>query len=247
MQPPTDATDGPGDVIHRDVQLSMVEGLERPVGPILPSVFQGSNSDLMAAIAGLYLTGTVLDVTYGDGLWWNRFQPLSLVAHDKFKLDGVDFCDLPEDDASFDTVCFDPPYVISGSPSTDRLCVEFQDRFGIGTHNLGAARNTEAGNRTFHNLIRTGLGECVRVSRQWVVVKCMEFAQGSHAKTDFHDIPHLVTTWALEAGCVKHDQIVHYTGSGPGGHNIFNIKRARRVHSYLLVFKKIARTGRGQK
>ena len=45
-----------------------------------------------------------------------------------------------------------------------------------------------------------------------------------------------MTKWALDLGCIKHDVIVHYTGSGPGGHNIFDIKRARRHHSYLLVF-----------
>lgn len=222
--------------VIRPVQTSLIEGMERPVGPILPSVFTGTNADLMRAVAPLYLTGSVLDTTYGDGKWWERFRPDGLICHDKFKVDGVDFCALPENDASIDTVCFDPPYVISGSPSKDRLCGEFQDRFGIGTHNLGEARNTDAGNRTFHDLIRTGLGECARVSRKWILVKCMEFAQGSHAKTDFHDIPYLVTKWALEFGCVKHDQIVHYTGAGPGGHNIFNVKRARRVHSYLLVF-----------
>lgn len=33
-----------------------------------------------------------------------------------------------------------------------------------------------------------------------------------------------------------HDLIVHHTGSGPGGHNIFTALRARRCHSYLLVF-----------
>lgn len=224
--------------IARPMQGSFLEGMERPVGPILPSVFAGTNADLMAAVAPLYLTGSVLDVTYGDGKWWQRFQPDEFVAHDKFKLDGVDFCELPEADDSVDTVCFDPPYVISGSPSTDRLCAEFQDRFGIGTHNLGAARNTSKGERSFHTLLHAGLAESIRVSRHLVLVKCMEFAQGSHAFTDFHDIPYLMTKWALESGCVKHDQIVHHTGSGPGGHNITTVKRARRHHSYLLVFKK---------
>jgi hypothetical protein len=212
--------------------------MERPVGPIPSSVFRGTNADLMAAVADLYLSGSVLDVTYGEGKWWDRYTPAEFAAHDKFKLDGVDFCDLPDPDGSFDTVCFDPPYVISGSPSTDRLCAEFQDRFGIGTHNLSNARNTSAGELRFQALLHAGLSECVRVSRCWVLVKCMEFAQGSHASTDFHDIPYLMTKWALDLGCVKHDQIVHHTGSGPGGHNIRTVKRARRHHSYLLVFRK---------
>jgi hypothetical protein len=63
----------------------------------------------------------------------------------------------------------------------------------------------------------------------------MEFAQGS-GPTGFHDVPTKVTNHAASLGWFKHDQIVHFTGSGPGGHNIFRVKRARRVHSYLLVF-----------
>lgn len=45
--------------------------------------------------------------------------------------------------------------------------------------------------------------------------------------------------WAEDLGLATHDVIVHHTGSGPGGHNIFTPKRARRHHSYLLVFRKV--------
>ena len=49
--------------VERDVQLSLIEGYDRPVGPILKSVFTGQhNCDLIEAIAPLYLTGSVLDV-----------------------------------------------------------------------------------------------------------------------------------------------------------------------------------------
>ena len=210
---------------------------DKPTGKILPSVFVGSNADLMAAVAPYYLTGSVMDCTYGEGAWWTKFRPTSLVAHDKFKIDGVDFTDLPEADDTYDTVCFDPPYVISGTASSNRLGPDFQDRYGIGIENL---KLKASDTMTFEGMIAGGLTEAIRVSRCWVLVKCMEFSQGNHvpAARNFHDIPHLVTTVALAAGCLKHDQIVHHTGSGPGGHNIFIPKRARRHHSYLIVFKK---------
>jgi hypothetical protein len=35
-----------------------------------------------------------------------------------------------------------------------------------------------------------------------------------------------------------HDLIVHHSGGGAGGHNVIDIKRAARVHSYLVVFSK---------
>ncbi len=228
--------------VTRAVQASMFPDIQpdKPTGKILPSVFQGTNADLMAAVAPYYLTGSVCDLTYGEGKWWDRFTPDPFTAHDKYKLDGVDFTDLPETDNTYDTVCFDPPYVISGTHSSDRLGDEFQNRYGIGLHNIKLARGDTAGTSAFEEMIVAGLSEAVRVSRDWVLMKCMEFSQGSHVQPwrSFHDIPHLATVTALELGCWKHDQIVHHTGSGPGGHNIFEAKRARRHHSYLLVFRK---------
>jgi hypothetical protein len=225
--------------VTRPIQTSLLPDLvpDKPVGPIVPSVFVGDNADLISAVAPLYLTGSVVDLTYGEGAWWKRFQPDPFVAHDKYKLDGVDFTDLPEDDDTYDTACYDPPYVISGTASSIRLGPDFQNRYGIGLDNLNL-RNTSKGSSTFEAFIIAGLAEAIRVSRGYVLVKCMEFSQGSHVhpSLSFHDIPYIVTAAALAMGCVKHDQIVHHTGSGPGGHNIFDVKRARRHHSYLIVF-----------
>lgn len=206
--------------VTRDVQLSIIEGMDRPVGRILPSVFSGSNADLMAAVAPLYLTGSVLDVTYGEGKWWDRFTPESFTAHDLYKLDGVDFRALPETDGSIDTVCFDPPYVLSVGTTDSR---DIRGRFGLD----GEARTLA----DFDALMVAGLTESCRVAAGWVLVKCMEFAKGH-----FHDPPTMVINHATSLGWHLHDRIVHHTGTGPGGHNIFDVKRARRAHSYLLVF-----------
>lgn len=214
----------------RHVQLSAFPDLQpdKPIGKILPSVFQGTNADLMAAVAPYYLTGSVCDLTYGEGKWWDRFTPDPFVAHDKYKLDGVDFTDLPEADNTYDTVCFDPPYIGTGGASSAAIAdPTFQYRYGIGAAD-GAPTSANV-----DELLVGGIHEACRVSRYWVLVKCMEYTNGG-----FADMPHLATVTALAHGLVKHDQIVHHTGSGPGGHNIFDPKRARRHHSYLLVFKK---------
>lgn len=222
--------------VRREVQTSLIEGMDRPVGPILTSVFTGTNAELMKAVAPLYLTGSVLDVTYGEGKWWDRFTPDPFTFHDLYKGDGVDFRDLPEPDGSVDTVAFDPPYVVSGGTGT----TDMQERYGIGRDRLRDVSQASGGARSLDALIVGGLVEACRVARCWVLVKCMEYAQGAELgkRNDFRDVPTVVTNAAASVGWHKHDQIVHFTGTGPGGHNIFEVRRARRAHSYLLVFSK---------
>ena len=204
---------------------------DRPRGPIPGSVQGGTNADLIATIAPLYLHGrSVLDVTYGKGRWWTRYLPDQFTCHDidRAKGDGVDFRSLPEADSSVHVVCFDPPYVTSGSSSTTHEAGDFRRAYGID-------RETGYGHEgELVDLILSGLAECARVAREWVLVKCMEFTSSRR----FHDIPHLVKTAAPALGLEFHDQIVHHTGPGVGGHNIVTPIRTRRHHSYLLVFRK---------
>lgn len=212
-------------VAERDVQLAMIEGLDRPVGPLLGSVFTGSNADLIKAVAPLYLTGSVLDTTYGRGRWWDRFTPSPFVAHD-LELDGVDFRALPHDGGSFDAVCFDPPYVPAGGQRSSGATgdeLHFREAYGL-------VRRTW---RELHELIDGGLAECARVSRRWVLVKCTDYVDGGR-----FNLGHLrVLDTARDLELMPHDLVIHHTGSGPGGHNIWTAKRARRCHSYLLVFE----------
>jgi hypothetical protein len=213
---------------------------DKPIGRIVGSVINGTNADLIHAIAPLYLTGSVLDVTYGNGDtaggWWKRYTPEPFTFHD-IAVDGVDFRALPEADGSVDTVCFDPPYVLSGSkPMPERKAhghgslhrgsntKDFRERFGL-------EPMTRA---ELLALINDGLAECARVASQWVVTKCMDY-------TAWHEfyLGHLdMIDRGRALGLAVHDLIVHHTGSGPGGNNIFDVKRARRHHSYLLVFAK---------
>lgn len=213
----------------RDIALSLFPDLlpDRPVGPILPSVIGGSNAELIATVAPMYLEGnSVLDVTYGKGLWWKRYRPEVFEKHD-LEVDGVDFRALPEGDRSWDVVCYDPPYIPQGGVVTS-TAGDFTSRFGL------ESRSREA----LWELVGAGLAECARVARKWVLVKCCDFVNGGNFW-----LGHLrIIRMAEECGLTDsfgepHDLIVHHAGSGPGGHNIVTPQRARRHHSYLLVFE----------
>lgn len=208
----------------RPMQTSLIEGDARPVGPLPESVVRGDNSALLASVAPIYLTGSVLDVTYGRGMWWRRFTPATFGQHD-LALDGVDFRDLPHEDGSWDAVCFDPPYVPRQgiAPATRIEDTAYRERYGLGV---------SRGRIELEALISDGLGECARVARQWVLVKCCDYVNGKQ----FH-LGHVFVIRAGEQlGLRVHDLIVHAAGSGPGGSQITTVKRARRAHSYLVVF-----------
>ena len=213
--------------VTRPVQLSITGENDKPVGPILASVFTGTNADLMSAVAPLYLTGSVMDVTYGNGDtaggWWRRFTPEPFTFHD-LALDGVDFRALPEADSSVETVCFDPPYIPAGGKATARDAGGFRQRFGLAT------------GITYPDMIqmmREGLAECSRVASRLVLAKCSDFVTSGRFTLAHKEM----LDEAERLGLAVHDLIVHHTGSGPGGQNIYEVKRARRAHSYLLVFE----------
>ncbi len=188
--------------------------------PVVPSVFTGLNADLIAAIAPLYLTGTVLDVTFGQGHFWRRWRPAELATHD-IELDGVDFRHLPESDHAYDTVVYDPPYVpASGNLTGDELAA-YRERYGI---------DVPRSHTELTELILAGLEEAIRVSSDWVLVKCMDYV----ANRKLQLMHRTILDRAEELGLVVHDLIIHASGMGPG-HKARG--RATRAHSYLIVLR----------
>jgi len=206
-------------VIARPVQTSLIEGMDRPVGPLPPSVITGTNADLIARIAPLYLTGSVLDVTYGRGGWWRRFRPEPFTFHD-IELDGVDFTALPHADRSFDAVCFDPPYIPQGGTNHDAK--NFHEAFGL----------RQRSQSELYDLFADGIAECARVTDQWLLVKCMDYVNSGRLNLGHMKMIDFGKAHRLSV----HDLIIHHSGGGLGGWNVTEVKRAQRVHSYLIVF-----------
>jgi hypothetical protein len=79
-----------------------------------------SNAELMADCARLgYVTGYVLDMTYGLGRFWKLHRPEHMVTNDldaELEADwAFDFTAMPFGADAFHTVVFDPPYKLNGT------------------------------------------------------------------------------------------------------------------------------------
>lgn len=138
---------------------------------ILAAYAWPTNGDLIADVARLgYLrpTDLILDPTYGEGVFWRKWQPdrplvaSDIVRHKSPVGAAVDFLHLPWHTQTFDAVVFDPPYKLNGTPDpqTDR-------RYGVDVVATWQGR---------HQLIRDGIAECVRVLKHdgILLLKCQD-------------------------------------------------------------------------
>lgn len=187
-----------------------------------------TNAHLIEDVAKLgYLDGRVLDVTYGYGTFWKRWQPAELVAcdleRDKSPIGyPVDFRTLPFQNASFDAVVFDPPYKLNGTSRPADQSVD--ERYGVHEPATWQER---------HLLMYGGLTECFRVSRRFVLMKCMDQVVSGQKRWQTM----IFANHAAEHGWTLIDRFDMLSTPRP------QPERRRQVHaqsnySTLLVFKK---------
>jgi hypothetical protein len=191
------------------------------------TVVKGRNADVIAAAARLYAKpgDRVLDATYGRGLWWTKYRPERLVAHDK-KRDGVDFRALPYDDDVFDLGAFDPPYISTGNRETSTI-PGFYDAYGLGELKGWAS---------CFDLATYGLCEYARVVRPggFIWVKTMDFVESGQKRWGHRH----VLAVADRLGLKQEDEFIHDKGPGPQPLHGREQKHAHAAHSFLVVLRK---------
>lgn len=182
-----------------------------------------SNAELIADVAKLgYIKGVVLDPTYGKGVFWKKFEPELLFVSD-IKMPGQedDFRDLPYGDEFFDTVVFDPPYKLNGTPSEPDV------RYGVGERATVDERML---------LCYDGGIECIRVLKRGghLLWKCMDQVVSGNVVWQTHHF----TNYAQRNGMKLVDRfdLLHEPRKQPGGRKQVH---AARCYSTLLVFKKV--------
>lgn len=196
--------------------------LRRP--PVL-SVVQGDNCDLMVKVARLWIQplDTVLDTTYGRGAFWSLYRPRLL------EISEHDFTKLPYEDDSYDVVVYDPPYTSNGGEPTDDGVADMRDRYG--TSEIKGWQKLFARNAL-------GLGECARVSRGLLMVKCADYVESGQRRWGHK----FVVDEAEKLGLRQVDEFILFSGPGPQPKkNLDGTPRrqvhSRRAHSFLCVFR----------
>lgn len=187
------------------------------------SAVVGLNSDLMAEVARLWITGSdvVADVTYGEGAFWRKLPGIPVRKTDLAT--GVDCGALPCADRSVDVLVLDPPYQPRhGNPSR---------QFGVGDTYRGA----QSGLQTITDVLEVyqrGLKEAARVVRTGgrVLVKTQDLTYNHRLHLVHLDVLRLM----VDAGFDLADMYVLLNKSRMP-QPTRRQERAHRSHSYLLV------------
>lgn len=103
-----------------------------------------TNADMIADLSLLgWFNGPVLDMTYGHGNFWTKYQPNDLTANDLHPNKGTTSFDWTNSNLassfnrSFAAVVFDPPYKTQGTPTPTN-----NDRYGLNTAYTGTELKT---------------------------------------------------------------------------------------------------------
>jgi hypothetical protein len=230
----------------------------RSTTDVIMSAHVAGNASVFAEIASLHLTPglTVLDVTYGKGVFWQKVPvgKYNLIFSDidakvaRDPLHGVDVKTsidaraLPYREASVDSVVFDPPYMEGlFRSSTDHLA-------GSGTHETfrnhysnGKATEDQDGQPKWHDAVldlylKTGR-EAYRVIKPKgiFIVKCQDEVSANRQR-----LTHVEIISAYESlGFYTKDLFVVMRMNKPGVSRLKTQTHARKNHSYFLVFQKI--------
>lgn len=214
-----------------------------PTNQLVFSAYSGSNDDLFPRILGLYVApgSRVADVTYGRGVFWKRVPRDLYDLHRSDIRTGVDCRQLPYEDASFDCVVLDPPYMHTPGGTAHKNHQNYEEYY----------KNNEAsapGNGKYHeavlDLYFKASKEAERVLRPEgiLIVKCAdEVCANKQRLTHVEIIAQL-----SKQGFIAEDLFILLRGNKPGMSRVLKQVHARKNHSYFIVFRK-SRNGRAWK
>lgn len=227
-------------VTARDTEEAVreVNGIKPPTATTTAPVLtccQGTNADLIASVARLYLKkgARIADLTYGRGVFWQQvdLSNYNFCKSDKLTCPSTpyDFGNLPYDSESFDAVVFDPPYAHHAGNMRVESC--YQNATTTYQHN----------HRDIIEGYRRGMKEAARILKPggtaWV--KCQDEIEAGKQRRSSIELFQI----AQELGLLDQDLFVLMQETSPAIRHR-DQHHARKNHSYLWVFRKLARDQR---
>jgi len=182
-----------------------------------------NNGELIADVQKLgFLNGKVLDATYGLGRFWSKTEGVDLTTNDLYtEADHhYDFTTFPDEWASsFDSVVFDPPYKLNGTPTDNSSDKDY------GVHKAATIQERLG-------LMIDGSKECLRLVKKggFLLVKCQD--QVSSGRMHFQSD---ILTNAIDARKVVQMHLLTNPRPQPKGRRQIH---PRSNFSTLMIFKK---------
>jgi tRNA G10 N-methylase Trm11 len=170
---------------------------------------------------------SILDPTYGKGVWWKNWRPTGLIARSNLTEPEFDFRATEYENNTFDAIAYDPPYVCIGGRKTTGV----EDRL-YGKYGLMDAPKTPA---ALQLLINDGLTEMARIVKPkgFILVKCQDYVSSNKLWIGTHwTLDH-----ALKLDLEVVDRFEHITSPRPQPPGRGQV-HARRNLSTMLVFRK---------
>jgi methylase of polypeptide subunit release factors len=193
---------------------------------IVLTACQGTNADLIAEVARLYIKHgqKVCDPTFGKGVFWAKLDrsQFELSASDLITTEVKhDLRKLPYPDSTFDHFVFDPPY--AHWPGKMRVEECYQNTLTTKAHSHDAILN----------LYRDGMVEARRVlkDRGMLWVKCQDEIEHGHQRWSHIEIKEIASALGFEAV----DLFVLLQNTQPVYRHVAQ-KHARKNHSYMWMF-----------
>ncbi|MBL6454767.1 hypothetical protein JMJ55_05490 [Belnapia sp. T6] len=210
---------------------------------VVLSAHGGGNAELFPQILALHVPegAVVADVTYGQGVFWQRVPPgrYRLLASDLAT--GTDCRALPHADGAIDALVLDPPYM------EGLLRPKAGTRGGQGSHAglrtyyaAGGGGEAPGGGRWHQAVLDLYLDagrEARRVLRDHgiLIVKCQDEVSANR-----QELTHVqIVTGLAELGFYARDLFVLVRPNRPGVARLLRQVHARKNHSYFLVFQKV--------
>jgi DNA methylase len=198
------------------------------------SAYAGTNDEVFPNVLKLYVPAgsKIADITFGQGVFWKKVEKGAYNVRPSDIKIGIDCRSLPYDNASFDCVVFDPPYMHTPGGTAHQN----HQNFELYYVNNGASNSEKKYHEAVLDLYFRGSAEAHRVLRPGgvLIAKCQdEVCANKQRLTHVEVINELATM-----GFVVEDLFVVIRRNKPGVSRVLKQVHARKNHSYFLVFRK---------